>query len=154
MKRIVWISEASKEFSDDELLEILSSSRINNRKRHITGLLLYDQKSFLQIMEGGEDEVDFTFKHRIETSRRHRNVIPLVQTPLEERIFENWAMGFFSANHAALEHIPGYKDFRKTYSSFLELRKDDDLLNKIVRGFQEGRWHLGKTEPSPKSDLV
>ena len=151
LNRIVWISEAIKAFSDEELLALLTKSRANNIRKNVTGLLLYDDMSFLQMMEGDAKSVDQIFEERIKPSRLHRNVTLLSRNPIEERIFKNWTMGFYSANNNILHKIPGFKDFRKTYASFLDLRKDDDMVVKLVRGFQEGRWHLGEplTNPNP-----
>ena len=53
MKQIIYISSAAKKMDDDDLLDILKTSRENNKKNDISGMLLYDNGSFIQVLEGG-----------------------------------------------------------------------------------------------------
>ena len=149
MKQIVWISEACKEYSDEELLQLLNKSRANNVRRNVTGLLIYDKKSFMQFMEGDAESVDDIFQNRIEPSHLHKNVTLLSQREIEERNFKNWTMGFYSIYSKELQSVPGFQDFKRNYSSFQELHGDDKTVRKIIDGFQEGRWHLGQPETNP-----
>lgn len=149
LKQIVWISEACKEYSDEELLQLLKKSRANNLKRNITGLLIYDKKSFMQFMEGDTESVDDIFQNRIKPSSLHRNVTLLNQREIEERNFLNWTMGFYSLESRELQKVPGFRDFKRNYSTIQQLRGDNSSVRKIINGFQEGRWHLGQPKNNP-----
>jgi hypothetical protein len=52
MKNIVYVSAAVKLLDDDQLFDILSSSRKNNAERDVTGVLLYSEGVFIQVLEG------------------------------------------------------------------------------------------------------
>lgn len=57
MFRIVYTSTASVPFSTAELADLLKSARDNNQRHDITGMLLYKDNNFIQILEGPEQAV-------------------------------------------------------------------------------------------------
>jgi len=73
------------------LRDILSSSRRNNLGAGITGYLIFDGETFLQILEGAEAAVLQTFA-RIEADERHRLVDILTSEAAESRRFDAWSM--------------------------------------------------------------
>ena len=54
MYQLVYVSTASRAMSDADLNEILDVSRRKNRERDVTGVLLYLDRGFLQVLEGPE----------------------------------------------------------------------------------------------------
>lgn len=71
----------------------MSTSRENNRRRGITGMLLFDGHSFLQILEGAKDPVLRLFGV-IKEDRRHTEVIEILQQPVAQRDSPDWTMAF------------------------------------------------------------
>ena len=55
MKRLVYVSAATVPFTDAALAQLLNISRKNNVAAGITGMLVYRDGDFLQILEGGEE---------------------------------------------------------------------------------------------------
>ena len=74
------------------LRSILSVSRRNNQRLGITGYLIIDRKSFMQVLEGERKAVNTLFKH-IQTDSRHTGVTIIEARDVETRSFGNWAMG-------------------------------------------------------------
>ena len=72
--------------------QILEQSRRNNPKRGITGLLCYAYEVFVQVLEGGRDEVSTLF-NTIAQDPRHQGVRLLEFKEIDERCFGNWTMG-------------------------------------------------------------
>jgi hypothetical protein len=89
----MYVSTASWALDNRELAAILDVSRANNRRLDITGLLLFIDHAFLQILEGPEDAVREIFG-RIERDQRHLGIRVLVQQRVAERLFGEWSMGF------------------------------------------------------------
>lgn len=73
------------------LRSILSASKRNNASAGITGFLVFDGETFLQVLEGRKDDIAATFS-RIEGDDRHRNIEILGWQPAADRSFEHWAM--------------------------------------------------------------
>ena len=107
---IVYVSIASEEMSDNDLLAILDKAREHNKSKNITGMLLFRDGFFIQAMEGDEDTLDELFE-RIKQDERHYNVLQIYKKPIEQRLFPDWAMGFESPNFDRLKQTPGFSDF-------------------------------------------
>lgn len=72
--------------------EILLQSRKNNPRSGITGLLLFTNDVFVQVIEGGRDEICKLF-NAIVRDDRHENVRLLAYDEIAERAFSSWTMG-------------------------------------------------------------
>lgn len=111
--QIVYTSTATKSFGGSELKELLKGSVQRNTRAGITGLLLYNDGTFMQALEGEERVVVALFA-KISRDPRHHHVIPLIHQPITERDFPNSAMAFRDLNSAELRSLPGYSEFLNT----------------------------------------
>ena len=93
---LTYWSRATNPMGDDELLDLLRISRRNNARRGITGLLLYRDQYFLQVLEGPEREIESSIK-TIEADPRHHSFRTLCREA-GERKFGTWQMGFENLN--------------------------------------------------------
>jgi len=107
MYYLIYISTAIKLMSEKELSDILIKSQINNLKNNITGMLLYAQGTFIQVLEGEEEQVNNTYKV-ITGDKRHKNLIELISGPLDDRVFPEWTMGFVTLHPEKLKELVGY----------------------------------------------
>lgn len=93
MHRLVYSSRSTGPFDRAELAQILATSRRRNADEGVTGLLLYSDRTFLQLLEGEEPAVRAAYA-RISADSRHDEVTLLVDRPVDERECPDWAMGF------------------------------------------------------------
>jgi hypothetical protein len=70
----------------------LEQSRAHNSRLGITGVLCYTDELFIQVLEGGRDEVCELY-NTIVRDDRHQNVRILSFEEIRERRFGNWTMG-------------------------------------------------------------
>ncbi|MBU2972323.1 BLUF domain-containing protein [Pseudoalteromonas sp. C2R02] len=91
--RIVYASTISDDFQAEDIDNILQKSRINNAKKHVTGLLCFNRNFFLQCLEGSRTEVNKIY-HRILNDPRHNNITLLNYEDITEREFSNWDMAY------------------------------------------------------------
>ena len=91
--QLIYESEANSDFSESEISQLLNDSRKANGRWGITGILLYRQRRFTQVLEGDETRVRQLFE-KIRQDRRHRNVCVRLEQPIEVRSFPNWSMGY------------------------------------------------------------
>ncbi len=73
------------------LRDILSTSRRNNAEYGVTGYLIFDGETFLQVLEGSKEAVTATIT-RIEADPRHRQIRAMCWGAAPHRLFEDWAM--------------------------------------------------------------
>ncbi|MGY6561105.1 MAG: BLUF domain-containing protein [Luteibaculaceae bacterium] len=86
-------SRKSKDINDEDLLDILSVAQEKNRSLGLTGMLLYLDGKFLQVLEGERSAV-LGLYDKIVRDRRHAEVVKITEGPLVNRNFPNWCMGF------------------------------------------------------------
>ena len=93
MHRIIYLSWATRPFSDEQLHTLLRKARSRNIEVGITGFLLYGNDCFLQVLEGEEVAVRTLYEY-IKGDARHRDVTAYADKPIPQRAFAEWAMAF------------------------------------------------------------
>jgi class 3 adenylate cyclase len=92
MKRLTYISKASEQLTLAEIEQIGEISTRNNQRDEITGVLLYLNGFFFQIIEGKEKTLDDLYT-KILVDNRHTDILCLkTEYHITERHFPNWAM--------------------------------------------------------------
>ncbi|MEO8861690.1 MAG: BLUF domain-containing protein [Ginsengibacter sp.] len=109
MHTLIYLSASSSLFSNEEIIDILNTSRLNNSRLDITGLLLYHEGSILQILEG-EKEVIHALFNKISLDSRHKGVIKVLDNNIKERSFADWSMGFKQISNYDWSELKGYLD--------------------------------------------
>lgn len=90
--------------TNSQLDEILAKSRTNNPKHKITGLLCYGGTSFIQILEGPEDEVIRLYANIIHDERHHDCKILDIHVG-SKRVFDKWAMAYVHSTKDDFEEL-------------------------------------------------
>jgi hypothetical protein len=90
--RCLYASRAVAPLGKAQVTSILTQSRQNNPVRGITGILCFTDDIFIQVLEGGRDEVCALFS-TIARDDRHAGVQILTYAEIAERRFGNWSMG-------------------------------------------------------------
>lgn len=90
--RCLYASRAAVPLVAPVVDSILEQSRKNNPLQGITGMLCFIDDIFVQVLEGGRDEVCELF-NAIVRDVRHHNVRLLIYEEISERRFGNWTMG-------------------------------------------------------------
>jgi len=111
--QIVYTSTATENFGRAELVDLLKGSVERNTRAGITGLLLYQDGTFMQALEGDEAAVIALFS-KISHDPRHHHVIPLIHERIEQRDFPGSAMAFRDLDAPELRDLPGYSEFLNT----------------------------------------
>jgi len=136
--QLVYASAANKAFTENELRDLLLKARANNSAIGVTGILLYHNRSFFQVLEGTEEKVDPLFE-QIKSDPRHSKILLLSRSNIEHLNFAEWSMGFVDLDRMAAK-LPGFVKLLKANSSFLELQGDSKLVGRLIDGFQDGKW--------------
>ncbi len=90
LSQYLYISTAPT-LAREEVEAILATSARNNPARGITGLLLFNGRNFLQLLEGEEAEVAGLME-RITADPRHAGVSVLDKRAIPARVCPDWAM--------------------------------------------------------------
>lgn len=90
--RLLYASRPAASLTASIIDSILEQSRQNNPAKGITGVLCYSDDLFIQVLEGGRDEVCELF-NAIVRDARHVDVRLLCYDEIAERRFGGWTMG-------------------------------------------------------------
>lgn len=91
INQLVYVSQAVKKMSSEELNGIQRTAKANNEKIDVTGSLFYNGGWFLQVLEGPEATISKLY-HKIATDPRHKNSRLLYNEPAKFRTFTRWSM--------------------------------------------------------------
>ena len=133
----VYASAASRDFDAEELKVLLEVARENNPKLGLTGMLLYAEGSFFQVLEGQADVVDALYA-KIGRDRRHDQVTLVIKEPIPKRYFDAWTMGFHEVSREELAGISGVNDFFGKDRTAISI--DAGRAKKLLAAFRDGRW--------------
>ena len=93
LEHLVYLSKARPGLSAVDVRAILGSAQVKNRRRDVTGFLLYSGRHFVQVLEGRSSELD-ELVQAIKTDDRHDGLHVLDRQPIRHRRYGAWAMGF------------------------------------------------------------
>lgn len=92
LAHLLYISEAVKPLTREQLEALCEASAANNAEKGITGVLFYSASHFVQLLEGDAETIHALFE-KIAVDPRHQRVRLLVLRPAEKRVFSDWNMG-------------------------------------------------------------
>ena len=114
---------------DGEILQILSTARVNNHRQSITGALLFNAGYFAQVLEGPQVSIERIFE-RIQQDPRHSEVTVLECGAADERSFGEWAMA-----HVRLPHESEAKGIASTLQeALLNPAEAGEAVLSLLRG--------------------
>lgn len=92
LSQLVYVSNRKPNCTEEEIEKILASCKKNNPPLIITGILLYSDKKFIQLVEG-ESKVIMELYDKIKKDDRHANPMMISLNPIKEKSFPSWHMG-------------------------------------------------------------
>ncbi len=108
--RVVYFSrqvgDESPEMMRWEIDAILDASQRNNGRAGVSGVLIFNEGVFGQVLEGPIDAVERTFD-RIQMDERHDDITVLDLARIGERSFAAWSMGFVGIDRVCAELFGG-----------------------------------------------
>ena len=94
--QIIYSSQATTPMTVSDLEKILVDARTGNEARDVTGVLIYVDGVFLQILEGDRDNV-ISLMSAIADDSRHTAVKVFFEAEVNQRMFGSWRMAFLDA---------------------------------------------------------
>ena len=124
---LCYVSTETEHLTQEDLVALLGVARTANTEQDVTGLLLYREGSFSQLLEGKQAAVNHIFEV-IRQDPRHKEVRILFSGEIETREFSDWRMGFLNLDGVNPEALSGF-------SNFLEVdAHPQEFLEKLSRG--------------------
>jgi hypothetical protein len=153
MIQVSYLSRATAPMSAEQLLSLLLQSRRNNAAQGITGMLLYGNETFLQVIEGEDAKVD-ALVERLGLDPRHSGVRILGRKSVQQRQYSDWSMSFERITAQALEAVEGLKDFGAEDFTFEKLARDETAVEALMDHFRAPHWDPLVRELDAKDKLI
>lgn len=99
MRQYVYDSTA-EELAPEDIADILEVCQRNNAVRAITGMLIYNGRNFLQLIEGEADALA-ALMERIGQDSRHHGISVLYDEPADQRACPDWLMKRIALSESA-----------------------------------------------------
>ncbi|WP_027857195.1 BLUF domain-containing protein [Marinobacterium jannaschii] len=91
--RLLYFSRATRDMSLSDLKDILGKARANNDSLEVCGMLCYENRYFLQALEGERSALNELYLD-IAEDPRHDEITLISYCEVDSPTFERWKMGY------------------------------------------------------------
>ena len=138
---LIYLSCTTNYIGTSDLNNIIQSANHYNPKFNITGILLYHNEYFLQMLEGQESDLNRLFA-KIEKDSRHRCLYEPLKGVMSERLFSQWSMGLVDlGSQSAIEKIDQFKEFINYIAYGDNPTESEDILDFLASFSAELKSH-------------
>jgi Sensors of blue-light using FAD len=138
----IYSSTATGTFKEHGIPGLLEQIRKANESIDVTGMLLYIEGSFFQVLEGEPTVIDALIR-KIQNDARHERFTLIIREPILERNFGGWTMGFEAIGLSEAGELLGENDFFVSASCVARL--NPGRAKKLLSAFRDGRWRTERT---------
>jgi hypothetical protein len=132
LTQLVYKSVATERMPKSKLYKILVQARAKNKMAGITGLLVFVDGNFLQVLEGAPEAVAKLLK-TISADPRHKDVSVIFEASVEQRTFPSWQMAYVSPSARELANWAGLRDTTTVESTLAALENQPSRLSTVLR---------------------
>lgn len=139
MIRVTYLSQQASALSSDALLALVTQCHRNNPGKGLTGVLLYGNGTFLQVLEGEAAVIDALLE-AIDRDPRHTNMKIVRRDEVSSRQYADWSMGFERITDRTLDDIPGLRNFGLRNFTPEYLLGHDDVVETLLERHRAPHW--------------
>ncbi|MEC9346357.1 MAG: BLUF domain-containing protein [Pseudomonadota bacterium] len=138
VRQVIYLSSAVRQMTADELDSLLRVTRTRNAGRGITGLLLYGEGSFLQVLEGDPDTIAEVFD-TIRRDPRHSGLIKVSDATVADRKFGEWSMAWRRIDTAPEDLRDSFRNLRDGILENVDAVSRRDVVDFMVGSFLDSQ---------------
>ncbi|MTI22823.1 BLUF domain-containing protein [Fulvivirga sp. RKSG066] len=139
LHHIIYVSKAVH-ITTADLDDIVNAAHNFNTKNNITGMLLYIDGKFFQVIEGNKEDINNLYA-KIRTDPRHKNITTVSAHPIKFRTFKGWNMRYKAITEKEFSELSGINVFTSLFS--LKPGPKENVAFNFARKFSR------KSFPSP-----
>jgi hypothetical protein len=134
--RLIYSSEATGEMARTDLEQMLRESRLRNTRRDITGVLVFSDGVFLQVLEGEREDIEDLMEN-IQRDPRHRDIKVIHEEEIDRRAFPTWRMAHLSPRAEDVSAWAGLEGAASVENVLATLRSDPERIPRVLVGLVE-----------------
>ena len=128
----VYSSVATEPMPKSKLYKILVEARVNNKLSDVTGLLVFVDGKFLQVLEVEQDVVS-SLLDKISKDRRHKDLKVVYKANIEQRTFASWQMAYVSLSPKELAAWAGLRNTTTLETTLATLESEPNRFPSVLR---------------------
>ncbi|GAB1855506.1 hypothetical protein MHTCC0001_03400 [Flavobacteriaceae bacterium MHTCC 0001] len=130
MITICYLSSVRPRLSIIDIESLFNQTKKQNDIYNISGVLIYNDGNFFQILEGEENYVNLLYA-KIKGDKRHHNIIEIINSPINEKIFDGFDYGYsVISDLSQLYKLQEYLELLQ----FIEYKKPRlDIISKFIQ---------------------
>lgn len=143
--QLVYSSSPEKKMMKSHLYIILRLARMKNKLSNLTGMLVFVENMFFQVLEGEQADVKAVFE-RIKVDPRHKDIEILLERNIDTRTFSDWEMAYASPSTSDLAAWSGFHNTTTIQDIMSKIKDDVVLVENILMksiGHLSGDQNLG-----------
>ena len=129
---LMYSSLADPALTVTDINQMVESARRHNEQQQITGLLLFHEGSFLQVIEGDRKEISNLFEKKLLRDSRHSAVSLFHDCALVERQFRYWHLAFSDLSKQSSHLSLPYREFLSAKQGLYELTSNTPRVLELV----------------------
>jgi len=118
LSQLVYVSNRKPNCTNEEIGKILDACKKNNPPLNVTGVLLYNDKKFIQLVEG-DAKIIMDLYNKIKSDDRHERVMMLSYSPIKEKAFPSWHMGSRDVSNGVMYDTAITSEDKSTFDRLL-----------------------------------
>ena len=131
INQLIYSSSASKKMLKSDLYIILRQARKNNELNGVTGLLIYTDKHFFQVLEGPKKVVSQLFE-KISNDKRHYDIQILGESDIDFCAFPNWKMAYAAPSDRELATWAGLHSTTTVEATLSRLKSESIRVSEFL----------------------
>ena len=92
---ISYVSTAHIDLQEQGVKDIMLTANEYNKGKEITGILLYNERNFFQLIEG-EKEIIHNLYEKIKKDSRHQDIIKFLEKPVYRNAYDGYLTDFIT----------------------------------------------------------
>jgi hypothetical protein len=153
MIQVSYVSRLSQPMSSEQLLALLMQCRDNNATQGVTGMLLYGNGTFLQVIEGDAPVIDGLVE-KIWADPRHAEKKLLHRREISRREYADWSMAFERISDEAFWDVEGLKRFGVQDFNYEYLVGHEPLVSALMDRYREPHYDQLIGEINAKDKVI
>ena len=105
----------------------MSDARDGNARQNVSGVLIYKDEVFLQVLEGEHDVLERLIRN-ITADRRHGDVKIISDDAIDKRDFDAWHMAYLTPSEADLARWAGLEGTIGVTEMLAHVRRSGDVM--------------------------
>ncbi len=141
--QVAYVSLSRLPLDENTLSEILEASQRNNARDEITGVLMYHDEIFFQVLEGEKSAVENCYYKRICHDPRHKSLSLMWADMVDSRTFPDWAMGYVGPDEVGRYTKSSFQSLSHLQSAEVVVANTNgvalELARSVFSDFNKGR---------------